>query len=486
MAAALLALTHTAGAHSFGTVYTLPIPFWIYAYGASAALIASFALVGYFVKAGSTEKSFTTRDLSENRLANAWVAPRFLALLRVLSVAGLLLTIATGLFGARNAFTNFSMTFFWIAFALGFTYVTALIGDLYALINPFDALCAACERFHAGAFRARVSYPQFLGYWPAVLLYFVYIWIELFGHSQPRSLAYSLIAYTILNLGAAAVFGRQIWFRYGEFFAVFLRVIALMAPIEYGSTQDGRRRVILRQPFVTLVRQPADRLSLLVFVLFMLSSTAFDGAHETLPWVNIFWQHIWPLIQGLVKHTSAHPYIVSVQLFYLWQWGMLALSPFIYLGIYWIFIALTKRVAGTALSQRELALRFAFMLVPIAFVYNITHYYTLLVTQGPSLAKVVFDPFGFGWNVFGSRSWAVAGYIPSAGAVWHTQVWLILLGHIVSVYLSHLEALRLFPAKAAARSQIPLLFLMVLFTTVGLWILSLPIAASQVIVPPPQ
>jgi hypothetical protein len=348
-------------------------------------------------------------------------------------------------------------------------------------------LCAACERLYAGAFRARVPYPQFLGYWPAVALYFVYIWIELFGHSQPRSLAYTLIAYTALNLGAAAVFGKEIWFRYGEFFAVFLRVIALMAPIEYGSTPDGRRRVILRQPFMGLLRQPADRSSLLVFVLFMLSSTAFDGAHETLPWVNIFWRHVWPLIQGLVKQQSAHPYVAAVQLFYVWQWGTLALSPFIYLVVYWIFIALTKRVTGSALSRRELALRFAFMLVPIAFVYNITHYYTLLLTQGPSLAKLIFDPFGFGWNVFGSREWVVAGFIPSAGAVWHTQVWLILLGHIVSVYLSHLQALRLFPSKAAAaRSQIPLLFLMVLFTTVGLWILSLPIATSQVIVPPPQ
>jgi hypothetical protein len=62
-----------------------------------------------------------------------------------------------------------------------------------------------------------------------------------------------------------------------------------------------------------------------------------------------------------------------------------------------------------------------------------------------------------------------------------------LFGHIISVYVAHLEALRLFPTnRKAALSQIPILFLMVLFTTVGLWILSLPIATGQVIVPPPQ
>ena len=62
---------------------------------------------------------------------------------------------------------------------------------------------------------------------------------------------------------------------------------------------------------------------------------------------------------------------------------------------------------------------------------------------------------------------------------------LILAGHVVSVYLAHLRALELFPrARQAVWSQVPMLILMVAFTTAGLWILSLPIAAGQVLVPP--
>jgi hypothetical protein len=53
---------------------------------------------------------------------------------------------------------------------------------------------------------------------------------------------------------------------------------------------------------------------------------------------------------------------------------------------------------------------------------------------------------------------------------------LILFGHIVSIYLSHLVALRVFGGgRAAVAGQLPLLVLMVLYTTAGLWILSLPI-----------
>jgi len=45
-----------AAAHSFGNIYTLPIPFWMYAFSASAALVLSFVVVGYFVSAQSAAR----------------------------------------------------------------------------------------------------------------------------------------------------------------------------------------------------------------------------------------------------------------------------------------------------------------------------------------------------------------------------------------------------------------------------------------------
>jgi len=62
---------------------------------------------------------------------------------------------------------------------------------------------------------------------------------------------------------------------------------------------------------------------------------------------------------------------------------------------------------------------------------------------------------------------------------------LILIGHILGVYVSHVEALRIFRGtKRAVVSEVPMLMLMIIFTTIGLWILSLPIAGGQVLVPP--
>ncbi len=468
---ALLGLTPlAAGAHAFGQSYVLPLPFWMYAFAASAALALSFVVVGYFVSAKSAARNARTVEISLPPKATP-----ALGALRALSVALLLLTILTALFGTRNPFGNFSVTFFWIIFVLGFTYVVALIGDVYARLNPWRGLCDLIEWRYPGAFRARAAYPAWLGYYPALVLYMAFIWVELFAHASPQGLGLFLLGYTLITLAGARLFGPEAWFRRGEMFAVVLRLVGKMAPLEYAG---GKLR--LRQPFVGLLKEPADHASLLLVVLFMLSSTAFDGVHQTLPWVQIFWKHLYPLLAAAINR----PYLFFVDFYYYWQWAMLFLSPLLYLAIYLAFVWLMKVAAGSGRPLRELALEFTFSLVPIAFVYHVTHYYTLLVGNAPAMVQLASDPFGWGWNIFGTARSGGEPYVVPAEWVWHTQVALILVGHVVSVYLAHARALELFPrTRQAVWSQVPMLVLMVAFTAAGLWILSLPIASGQVQVP---
>ena len=471
-----------ANAHTFGTVYNLPVPFSMYAYGAAAALVISFVIVAYFAGVPMAS-AIARRDAPPARRgAIGQIGPGLLAVLRTLSVFLLVLSIVAGFVGVRNAYANVNMTLFWVVFVLGWFYLTALIGDVYALANPWFTLCDVGDRIKSGLFRARFAYPCALGYYPALALYIAFIWIELFGRTQPRSLAVVLLVYTAINLLGAAAFGRDAWFRYGEFFAVMFRLAGKLAPIEYVAESARGYRVVLRKPFIGLIESPAEHPSLLLFVLFMLSSTAYDGIHDTLPWVTLFWRDLYPILTALINR----PYLFFVDFYYYWQWLMLFLSPFIYLAIYVFFIALAKAAAGSATPVRTLALRFAMSLVPIAFVYNVTHYYTLLASQGVTIVRLASDPFGFGWDLFGTGQSVTTPLVLDAGGVWHTQVGLILLGHIIGVYLAHLEAVRCFPeTRRAIVSQLPMLVLMVLFTTAGLWILSLPIAAGQVITPTP-
>ena len=465
-----------AEAHSFGVMYTLPMPFWMYAFAVSATLALSFLMIGVFATGQSPERVSRAIEIQ------GVVPPAIWTILRGLSVVLLVLTILTGLFGTQSPFNNFSLTFFWIGFVLGFAYLTALVGDLYAFINPWHVLCDIIERLRPLAFKGLVPYPALLAYYPALALYMGFIWLELFGHTTPRTMGLTLVGYTTLNFAAAALFGADAWFRYGEFFAVFFRLLGKISPLAYAPSPAPRSKITvrLRRPFIGLIEETADHPSILLFVLFMISSTAFDGVHETLPWVQVFWRYVYPPLTWAIDR----PYSFFVGLYYDWQWSMLWLSPFIYFTIYLLFIWMT---AGSDWRLRERALLFGYSLIPIALVYNISHYFTLLFTDAPRLLPLISDPFGSGGDLFGTAQFVNEPmYPPPARFVWHIQVGLILLGHVVSVYLAHRQALRIFPeGRKALRSQFPMLILMIALTSVGLWILSLPIGAGQVLDPTP-
>ena len=457
---AALAAPVAASAHGFGRLYNLPVPFWLYAWGASAALLVSFLVAGYFMSAPSPSPPAAGRELGR--------APqRLLTALKALSVFLLLLCIATGGFGTRDPYRNFRMTAFWSLFVLGFTDLPVLVGDVYASINPWRTLTAALGRFARGRF----AYPEAVGDWPALALYVAFIGYELYNHGYPSGLATVLLGYTALNFAGVALIGAEAWFRHCEFFSVFLRLVALMAPLEW---RNGSLK--LRAPFSALARERPQHVSTVVFALFMLASTAFDGLRATQWWVGLFWgdqSSLGRLISGdrpVLSQAALLPWYIR------WEVLWLVASPFLYFGLYLAALALAKALTRSARPLRELALDFGYTLLPIALVYNVTHYATLLLSQGPKIVVLVSDPFGWGWNLLGTGEWFHYPILPPLGFVWHAQVVLILLGHVISVCMAHAVALRVLPSRRQALlSQVPMLALMVGFTVAGLWILAQPL-----------
>lgn len=472
----LALLPGAAHAHGFGRLYTLPVPFWLYAWGAAAVLLVSFAIAGIFATAPAASAPPVSRDLRDARWVAALRRARLVAVLRGLAVFALLLSIATGLFGSRDPYRNFSMTAFWVVFVLAFAYLTALIGDLYAAVNPWRALADGLARLWRGYARGRIAYPAALGDWPALALYLAFIWFELFGHGRPFSLGVGLLAYTALNLAGVWLVGAAAWFRHCEFFAVFLRLIALMAPLEYRPGQVLR----WRWPFAGLLQERPERAGTVVFALFMLSSTAFDGLQATQAWVGLFWNDPTGLLTQWAGARPVQAMAIVLPWYKAWETFALLASPFLYFGAYVLALALARRLARSPRPLRELVLDFGYTLLPIALVYHVTHYFTLILTQGVKIVSLLSDPFGWGWNLFGTALAFRAPILPDLGWVWHAQVALILLGHVVSVWVAHRVALRVFEGRrAAALSQLPMLALMVLFTIAGLWILAQPLTAMR-------
>lgn len=474
----LLLLPGPAQAHSFGQIYTLPIPFWLYVWGAAATLVASFVVVGIFATASARQTGGAVRREYPHELPRG-----VLRIFQGLSLSGLLACLVTGFWGTPSPYGNFNMTFFWIVFVLGYAYATALMGDLYALINPWRVVVNGVQKFFPAFAKGRWTYPARWGYTPALLLYMGFIWLELMGRTGPFSLAVALALYTALNLLAVAAIGARDWFRYGEFFSVFLRLIARMAPVawEAGEDETGQpsRRFRWRWPFAGLLEARDHQVSLVVFILFMLSSTAFDGLHEAKPWVELYWDVFFRHV--LSQWVGDNPFTAFPQLvrwYPWWQGFWLLMSPMIYWLLYMTGMGLMRLAGGRPIPMRELAARYAASLLPIVLVYHVTHYYTLIQTQGIKIIALMSDPFGRGDNWFGTAAWFRGLNVPDMDIVWHVQVGLIVLGHVISVYIAHVEALRCYGSRCrAALSQIPMLALMVLFTMAGLWILAQPIKA---------
>lgn len=470
-----LMLPTAASAHAFIQPYKLPMPYWMYIYGAVAALVLSFVVFGLL---SDKTAAAAPRQLAFGDARWLQVLRRFKLkpLAQALTLFLLLLCMVSGLLGNNDPSRNINMTLFWVVFTLGFSYSVALLGDLYAILNPWQTMvrCLAklSQRFETGIWQ----YPASLAYWPAFVLYLGFIWVELLGNTRPFSLSVYLWVYTAITLLGCLAWGRRVWFAYADFFAVFLRLVSLCAPIHYQPDATGAARWSLSWPFQRLVNaQPVD-LSLLLFVLFMLSSTAFDGLRETKQWFAWFWLDPTGLLQAWLGKPPVYAYVTLRPWYMAYEVVILLLSPLLYLGAFALFLALGKRLIKTSASTMQLVYQFALSLLPIALVYHVTHYYTLLLTQGVKIRALISDPFGWQWDLFGTAYTLRMPIIPDMGNVWYSQVGLILFGHVASVYIAHKQALSSFGRQRYAfLSQLPMLLLMVLFTAFGLWILAQPL-----------
>ncbi len=423
-------------AHAIGQLYTLPLPLWLYLYGAGAALIVSFLLIGFFAKQSNQSLPHI----------NIKVHPWLIYFFQALSLGLFALTIFSGLFGSQSPIDSFAVNFFWIIFLLGFTYLSAILGNIWQIINPWKIIFS-----HLDFVKPKLSYPKNLAYLPALIFYFILIWLELLSGGlgvKPNTLSQILLIYSTFTFIAVYLYGTD-WFKYGEFFSVYFSLVGKLSFFQKTNS---------------LLKEKADHLNLLLFILFMLSSTAFDGFRATSSWFRFYFNNLTPLENFLGENG-----------YQIVQTVLLLLSPLFFLSFYLLAIYCLKKITKTKLSIKDLSLNFAFSLIPIALAYNVAHYYTLLINSGQTFIALLSDPLNLGWNLLGTADYIGNPYILGASFIWHSEVVVIILGHILAVLFAHLIALKLFKRKQALISQIPMLLLMVGYTITGLWILSQPL-----------
>ena len=456
-----------AAAHGFGQRYELPLPLSLYLFGAAAAVALSFVVFGLFLRGSSDPRAGPQVDLLATAAGRVAGHPAIVLTLRLAALALFVVTVLAGLFGDQNPYRNIAPTLVWIIWWVGLAYVAAFVGDVWVLINPWRTVFDGAQWLYRrlgghGELGDRLPYPEWLGTWPACLLLLAFSWIELVypNAASPAHIAWLAIAYSILTWTAMLAFGGDLWQRHGEVFSLVFGTLARFAPTE---AQDGK---LLLRPFGSglLDSRPVTS-SMMAFILLLLATVLYDGLIGTGEWA---------LLEGALRESFPRSSGVALR-----SAGLVAMW-LLFLGAYLGICAVMSRVATGRPRPLEVARSFALTLVPIAIGYHVAHYLVFLLVQGQYIIPLLSDPFGRGWDLFGTAGYRVDIAVAGARFAWYTAVGAIVTGHVFAVYLAHRRAIAVFsPIRVALATQVPLTALMVLYTFIGLSITAEPIVESR-------
>lgn len=444
MALAVLSSGAELLAHGVGSRDDLPIPFVYAVTGAAVAIVASFLVLGVFWREPRLHPDTAGRPVPAG-LARVLDGRPLRAGLRALGgllTAYVLMAAVLGRDDALNPTAGVVYVLFWIAIPV----LSMLVGPVWKMLNPIRSLHWLMSRLlGARPDEGMVRIPPRVGYWPAALSLFAFVWLELVapGNTTLPVLRTFFALYFAVHLLAATYWGSR-WFDKGDGFEVFSGLAGRLSPL--GRRGDGI--LVLRNPLAGVAGTPVGP-GLFAVVGVLLGSTAYDSLSGSPSWVTV-------LQEGPFPHEVTGT---------LGLVGMVAAVTLAFAG------AAALSVRGTSLGPLEGGAQFAHTIVPIVMGYVVAHYYSLVVLIGQQTVIQLSDPLGTGADWLGTGGGEVDATLADPTLTAMVQVTAVVTGHVLGVVLAHDRAVRILPRRRAVVGQIPLLVLMVAYTVGGLTLL---------------
>ncbi|WP_328996472.1 hypothetical protein OG394_17650 [Kribbella sp. NBC_01245] len=431
--------------HGIGGRQDLPISLDLAVGGAAVAIALSFVILGFAWRTSKYRGDQSGRPLPA-WLARVLDAGWFRWALRVFGLATFLYAGVALVFGI-DRLINPIFGFVYILVWVGLVPISLVFGPVWRVLNPLRTLHLLLSKaMRQPPSKGLFELPAWVGLWPAAAGIFAFTWLELVAPERATLpvLQAWLALYVVIVLFGSVLFGDK-WFAQADPFEAYATLMARLSPL--GRRADG----------VLVVRRPLENLDgmkpqagLVGLVAALLGSTAYDGFSRATFWIA------WAQNSGY-----------SMPLL-----GTLALLGFI------LFVLVTYSgatlLAGklSESSRAHLPGLFAHSVVPIVLGYVIAHYLTLFILEGQRTLKYLSDPLSNGANIFGTGLLGLnAGIVDHTTAIAVIKVAAVVGGHLLGVISAHDRAVALFPRNKALVGQIPLLVVMVGYTTGGLLLL---------------
>ncbi|MCD6075498.1 MAG: hypothetical protein K0Q70_2381, partial [Rhodospirillales bacterium] len=226
-----------AEAHGFGMRYDLPLPLDYFIAGGAAVVFFSFVIAAIFLRPTSGTALYPTVDLSATWLGRIAACPAVQSTIRVFAVFVFALTLLAGYIGAPNPYKNISVVMVWVIAWVGIAYLSALLGNVWAVLNPWSTLFRWAQSL--GLKTLDLPYPSWLGAWPGFIQLFIFAWLEInwSGSGVPFNVAVALTVFTAITWIGMFVVGRETWAKNG---GMFVMVFALFARFGIFEMRAGK------------------------------------------------------------------------------------------------------------------------------------------------------------------------------------------------------------------------------------------------------
>lgn len=421
-------------------------PRWLYLTTGGMAIGAS-ALLASFV----TDRDFIAYIHGQSISASTarLVVPQYLKWgFRTIAFGAVILAIYIGYTGPELPTASFTILLTFVGARAGLPLIVYLGGNVWPALNPWQTFEALPNGF--------LTYPESLGRWPGVTGLLLLVWVELLFpvSTVPSVLATAILGYTLVTIAGVTLFGSDSWFLNVDPLSIIFRMLGAVAPFQW---KDGTLSFQLpgsELPETDVITDLSD----IAFVTALIWELTYSGFVSTTAGAATV-EAIVGFFPGVLSAQGRAVVVYTV---------LLLVGYLCFFGAYWYASVVSRRRIETYLTARTIALRLAPPLIAIAAGYHLAHYASLTVSLSPAFFMALADPMSPPTNplVLSTPGWFNTVGIAS-----------VLVGHLIAVWTAHAAAFDLFPSRPVAiRSQYPFVAVMIGYTILSLWIISLPAA----------